>query len=201
MNKKILAAFDFDGTITEKDILVPFLKETFGIWKLILSVCKLLPTLLLFSCGFRNRQQVKEKFLSFYIQGMEPGAFYWRACQFSLFKLSQYVRPQALEKLKWHLKEGHQVCIVSANICALIEPYAKQIGVKRVIASELFVDSQGILTGNLKGNNCWGEEKVARLLEIYGKKEDFILYAYGDSRGDKELLQLAEYPYYRYFSN
>lgn len=200
MSKKILAAFDFDGTITECDILIPFLKDSFGNGKLFVSICKLIPTLLLFSIKIKSRQQVKERFLSYYLKNMEPTTFYWHASRFSLFKIAKLVKTSALERINWHLKEGHQVCIISANIHELIQPFAKQIGIHRVIASELFINHEGMLTGSLNGKNCWGEEKVARLKEIYGDKEGFILYAYGDSRGDKELLQLADYPYYRYFS-
>lgn len=199
MKEKILVAFDFDGTLTDRDILIPFLKEAFGPKKLLLSLLKLIPTLLLFCIGLRNRQQVKERFLSFFLKKMSPTSFNWLASQFSLFKVPQLIKPQALERLRWHQNQGHEVCIVSANLYPLINPYAKQIGVNKVISSELYINSQDKLTGELKGKNCWGEEKVKRLKEAFGNKEHYTLYAYGDSRGDKELLALAEYPYYRYF--
>jgi phosphoserine phosphatase len=68
-----------------------------------------------------------------------------------------------------------------------------------VLASELAIDSQNCITGKLQGKNCWGEEKVAQLNELFGSKDNYILYAYGNSRGDKELLELADYPFYRTF--
>ncbi|MGH9000745.1 MAG: haloacid dehalogenase-like hydrolase, partial [Acidimicrobiia bacterium] len=50
----------------------------------------------------------------------------------------------------------------------------------------------GRLTGALLGANCRGAEKVARLREWLGGEElEVDLWAYGDSRGDAELLALA----------
>jgi phosphoserine phosphatase len=45
--------------------------------------------------------------------------------------------------------------------------------------------------------NCFGPEKVARLTKLLGPKNQYTLYAYGDSRGDRELLELADFKYYR----
>ena len=39
MNKQIVAAFDFDGTITKRDTLLPFLRK-YGLTKLTKATCK-----------------------------------------------------------------------------------------------------------------------------------------------------------------
>ena len=39
MNKQIVAAFDFDGTITNRDTLLPFLRK-YGLSKLTKATCK-----------------------------------------------------------------------------------------------------------------------------------------------------------------
>ena len=39
MNKQIVAAFDFDGTITKRDTLLPFLRK-YGLSKLTKATCK-----------------------------------------------------------------------------------------------------------------------------------------------------------------
>ncbi|MCB1149091.1 MAG: HAD-IB family hydrolase, partial [Chlamydiia bacterium] len=58
-------------------------------------------------------------------------------------------------------------------------------------------DSKGVLTGKLLGANCRGPEKVRRILETFGPKESYLLYAYGDSAGDREMLALADHPFFR----
>jgi hypothetical protein len=50
------------------------------------------------------------------------------------------------------------------------------------------------LTGRLLGKNCYGPEKVQRLKTLLGSLEDYVIYTYGDSKGDRELLAIAQYP-------
>jgi phosphoserine phosphatase len=57
----------------------------------------------------------------------------------------------------------------------------------------------GILTGQLATKNCYGSEKVRRIREIYNIDECEHIYAYGDSRGDKELLDFADESFYQFF--
>jgi phosphoserine phosphatase len=42
-------------------------------------------------------------------------------------------------------------------------------------------------------------EKVNRLKELYPERETYHLMAYGDSRGDKELLDYADERNYKLF--
>ncbi len=42
-------------------------------------------------------------------------------------------------------------------------------------------------------------ERVRRLEAIIGELKQYCIYAYGDSQGDRELLQVADFPYYRPF--
>ena len=57
----------------------------------------------------------------------------------------------------------------------------------------LSVDDGGRCRGTLDAPNCRGPEKVNRLLARFGAKPD-VLYAYGDSSGDRDLLALADHP-------
>ncbi len=73
----------------------------------------------------------------------------------------------------------------------------EKAGFDDVIATRLESHEDGTVTGKLSGANCFGSEKVRRLEALLGAREGYSLYAYGDSRGDKELLSSADYPYYR----
>lgn len=200
MDKPIIAAFDFDGTITSKDVLLPFLVFFRGKKTVCLAILKIIPALILFILGRRSRQDVKESLLK-EILGQTPMTLVESmAEQFHEKQLPLLIRKEAQKRIAWHQKEGHQVVIVSANLSLLLHRYAKEHQAS-LISSELEIDGRGKITGQLQGLNCWGPEKVHRLIEKYGIKDHFILYAYGDSRGDQELLALADYPHYRYFSN
>ena len=55
----------------------------------------------------------------------------------------------------------------------------------------------GILTGKLSGKNCRGGEKASRVqnwCEGAGMSADDLVYAYGDSSGDVQLLELFSHP-------
>lgn len=55
---------------------------------------------------------------------------------------------------------------------------------------------EGKLTGRFSSPNCYGAQKVDRLLEVYPQGNISYLYAYGDSQGDKELLEFADEGFY-----
>lgn len=113
--------------------------------------------------------------------------------------LKTCLKPQALERLHWHKNEGHTTVLISANLSFYLVPWGQSQGFSHIIASELAVDNQQRVTGKLSGPNCYGQEKVVRLQKLLGPKSNYILYAYGDSPGDKELLELADFPFFRTF--
>ena len=47
--------------------------------------------------------------------------------------------------------------------------------------------------------NCFGVEKVNRIRQEYDLSQWDFIYAYGDSRGDQEMLDLADERYYKFF--
>ena len=58
----------------------------------------------------------------------------------------------------------------------------------------------GLLTGRFLTANCYGPEKVNRLRAILSApRERYFIIAYGDSRGDRELLSYADEGHYKPF--
>lgn len=57
----------------------------------------------------------------------------------------------------------------------------------------------GKLTGKIIGNNCRCGEKVKRLEGVYGDLTQYHMKAWGDSRGDYELLLASQTPHWRQF--
>ena len=68
-----------------------------------------------------------------------------------------------------------------------------------IVGTELeVVDNR--LTGRFKTHNCYGAEKVRRLEAVLSEpRSNYHIVAYGDSRGDKELLAYAYEGYYKPF--
>ena len=74
----------------------------------------------------------------------------------------------------------------------------KKNNIDRVIGTQIKIEN-GAIKGRFKTKNCYGKEKVNRFLSIFPEREQYHLYAYGDSKGDKELLTLADEKFYKCF--
>lgn len=197
--KQIVAAFDFDGTLTYRDTLIPFLFMTAGFCKVILTLLKNLPKMSGYFFGLSTRQQIKEALLKDTIGGISLEKIKEKGIYFSQKLLPAKLKPEGMKKLNWHLSQGHRCILVSANLDVYLNPWGKQERFQDVICSILQANDEGNVTGLLAGKNCRGMEKRRRLLDLLGDRNNFILYAYGDSAGDKELLEMADYPFYRTF--
>lgn len=195
--KPIVAAFDFDGTLIDRDSLLPFLFYSNGffktIWKLLISS----PQLIGFTLGLNSRQVAKESLLTNFFKGMTLDQLNQWSQEYATKQLSNYLRQGALERIKWHQNQGHRCILISASIENYLIPWGQSIGFSDVIASQIEVGPDGHVTGKLRGKNCWGPEKIRRLEQLIGPKEKYTLYAYGDSHGDRELLDMADYAFYR----
>lgn len=198
--QKTVAAFDFDGTITYKDILIPFFISTLGYKKTFFSVLKILPKLIKVFPKKYTRQLIKEAFLKEVINQIPVNTFEKWTLDYTEKKLKKQIKPSAFERYKWHKAQGHYCLIISANLDLLLAPWVKKVGFHALLASELEINKDHLLTGHLVGVNCWGDEKVKRLIKHLGPKKDYTLYAYGNSAGDKALLKLADYSFYKNFN-
>ena len=107
----------------------------------------------------------------------------------------QLLRPQGLQAIADAQAEGADVVIVSASIDNWVQPFCPQV---TVLGTQIEV-IDGRLTGRFLTNNCYGQEKVNRLLALYPDRSTYHLIAYGDSRGDQQLLAFADEAHYRPF--
>lgn len=195
--KLIVAAFDFDGTITYRDSFIPFLLYIAGSWRFSKGLCKVVPKYLAYKCGFMTNQQAKEEFIRVYLGGISKEELRRLGEEFADRALPGMIRPEMAEKIRWHNNEGHTTVLISASLDVYLEPWAKKMGFAAVLSSRVFWDKGNLVTGSLDGKNCFGAEKVVRLKKWLGARPVDFLYAYGDSRGDLELLALADEGYLR----
>lgn len=195
---KNLALFDFDGTITTKDTFLEFIKFTHGPLYFYAGFLLLSPFLVLMKLKLYPNWKAKEQVIGFFYKGKRITALEEKALEFTEQQINSLIRPKALTCLQNHLKNGDDVFIVSASASLWVKPFAQNVGVP-LLATEL-AQKEGKLTGKLKGNNCYGPEKVNRIKDAVKQLEHYQrIYAYGDSSGDKEMLALSDRPYMRYF--
>jgi phosphatidylglycerophosphatase C len=189
----IIAAFDFDGTISYRDTLLPFLVYTEGPLTSTYKLAQEIPSMLGFVLKLKSRQKTKEAILKRFFNGISLEKIKNLGKEFARGPLKNKIRPEALKRIKWHLEQGHRCILISASMDVYLKPWAESIGFHDVLSSQFKIDEKGNVSGELLGENCWGEEKVRRLEHLTGPRNNYVLYAYGDSLGDKQLLKFADY--------
>lgn len=193
----IFAFFDFDGTITTDDSLLKFTRFIRGDMQFLFGLVVLSPTLILYKLKLIPNYKAKQKMLSYFFKGYKETDFQQVANEYALNHIDKILRPKAMEKIKWHKKQGHKIVVVSASIDSWIRPWCEKNGLE-LLATQLEIKDK-IITGNLLTKNCYGIEKVNRIQETYDLSHFDYIYAYGDSLGDKEMLELSDEKFYKPF--
>lgn len=189
--KITIAAFDFDGTITKKDTLFDFIIFCKGKFRLLVGLIVLSPILIAYKLKIVKNSTAKQLLFSYYFKGDSIEAFNKKGKEY-IQRINRISYADSLERMNWHKQQGHTIVIVSASINNWIKPWSDTIKIDKVLSTEIELKNN-IITGKFSTNNCYGPEKVSRLLKEYPVRSEYILYAYGDSKGDNELLEIADY--------
>ena len=192
-----IAFFDFDGTITKQDTLIKFIRFFVGDMKFIVGILVLLPKFIAYKFNLVSNQYIKENITKYFFSNIDITEFKTKAEQFSLNNIDILIRKSALERIKWHQKNDHKVVVVSASIDYWLKPWCDKNDID-LIATQLEVKNNK-LTGRLNNKNCFGNEKVRRIMDKYKLSDYDYIYAYGDSRGDYEMLQISSEKSYKPF--
>ena len=188
-----VAAFDFDGTLTRADTLLPFLQRLCGTTAVVRALAIQSGSIRRGFTGGGHRDAFKAKVLARLLAGWPVEEVEEVVSVYAAAVLRGQLRPATLERLDWHRYEGHELIVVSASPEIYVLPIARELRFDAVLATRLEVHD-GVLTGRLTGSNVRGAEKVRRLREHLAG-DDVDLWAYGDSRGDRELLAAAQMPF------
>jgi HAD superfamily hydrolase (TIGR01490 family) len=192
---RTVAAFDFDGTISKRDTVMPFLARVVG-WRRVFAVALIdAPRLALMAIGRGDRDAAKERMLVKCLGGLRRDVVAREGNAYATEVFERKLRRPVVETLERHRRDGHEVVLVSASLDVYLDEIGRDLGVNAVLCTRLEVDDDGRITGRMLGGNCRGANKVTRLREYLGdESDDLTLYAYGNSSGDDELLALADHP-------
>ena len=191
---KKIYAFDFDGTLTTKDTLIEFIRYAKGSMALGLGFLRYAHLLVLMKLGLYPNYKAKQKVFAHFFKDTTLDDFN-ALCKAFATSSSHLLRPNAIEAIDQAIKEGSEVVIVSASIDNWVQPFFPQV---KVLGTQIEV-IDGKLTGRFLSKNCYGQEKVNRILSLYPDRQDYHITAYGDSRGDKEMLAFADESYFKPF--
>lgn len=196
----IVATFDFDGTLTHRDTLFPFLRFISGLPVFAVKSIRVVPVLCRLAVRNIDNQRAKETVLRRFISGRSRRELVELGIKFSEERISRMLRTEAINRLSWHQRQGHTCILVSASLDVYLEHWSRSLKFDALACSRLDYDDEGRATGALFGRNCHGAEKLRRLHELIDAAKITELYAYGDSSGDRELLAAADHAYFRKFS-
>ena len=108
------------------------------------------------------------------------------------------LRPQALDLVRGHQRQGDTVAIVTATNELVTRPIAAAFGVPELIADELERDAGGWITGEIAGVPSMREGKVVRVAQwLQARGLDWLdveTTFYSDSMNDLPLLEQVDHP-------
>jgi phosphatidylglycerophosphatase C len=190
-----LAAFDFDGTLTEGGSVFDFLSELSGRRTVLAASARLAPRLAHAALvGGPVADRTKERLFQQVLSGIAVERFEEVAATFARQHVARHLRAPVKRRLDWHLGRGDPVVIVSASPEAYVAVAGSILGASGSVGTRLAVDGDGLLTGGYDGANCRGAEKLRRLrqwIDEHGARPARV-WAYGNSRGDLRMLDAAD---------
>lgn len=194
-------AFDFDGTLTTKDTLLEFIRFAKGSGQMFRGFLLFSPLLLLMKLHLYPNWKAKQQVFSYFFKGMNIDDFN-ALCTHFAEQNKHLLRPAGIEKVRQAIEEEQAtVLIISASIDNWVRPFFDEIDKKIQVLGTQIETKGGCLTGRFTTQNCYGQEKVNRLTALYPHREAYELIAFGDSKGDKELLHFADKGFYKPFRN
>ena len=198
----VVAAFDFDGTLTRRDTLLPYLVQALGwphfLWALLQSA----PWLAAYALRLLPNHVAKQRLLSACFKGRDLHEVELWTARWCAKSLQPSLRDWSMAKLAQHRQARHHCVLVSASPDIYLKRVALKLGFDGLICTELEVKDHK-LTGAMRTPNCYGEQKAIRLREHLAREfgeaasHGLVIHAYGDSAGDYALLNMANQAWYR----
>lgn len=207
--KKIFV-FDFDGTLTHVDTLLAFIRFACGPMRMLLGFALYAPLLVLMKLKLYPNYKAKQKVFAHFFRGMTLTRFDALCTAFAQ-QGEHLLRPAARNFINTVRSEAYAMAIVSASIDNWVRPFAEMYLQSDnsqdnksalpiiVLGTKVEVDAAGCLTGRFATPNCYGPEKVRRIEAVWPHREQYDVSAFGDSRGDKEMLAYADQGYFKPF--
>ena len=171
--KERIYCFDFDGTLTTKDTLLEIIRYKAGTWRLLWGFLLYSPILVLMKLHLYPNWKAKQDFAK---------------------ERSNLLRPDMIALVGRAVEDKKKVFIVSASIDNWVRPFFATQGIGEVeVLGTKVEEKDGCLTGRFSTANCYGAEKVRRISKALSfDRSRYHITAYGDSRGDKEMLAFAD---------
>ena len=176
-------------------MFAPYLVQTATPLRLALGKVLLAPLVVGYKLGWLDPSLVRAIVIRFSLSGVSLAHLQACAVTFADRILPATIRPEVLERLRWHQARGDTVVVVSGGREVALAHWCAQHDVE-LIGSRLKVRN-GIATGRYLGAQCVREEKARRVRERFDLHHFDTIHAYGDTPEDEAMLDLAHRRWYR----
>jgi HAD superfamily hydrolase (TIGR01490 family) len=187
-----VAFFDFDGTLTTADTLMPFLKYVVGSPRYYMKLAVVSPVLMAYFAKMLRNDIAKQIVVRHYLAGYGIDKLFELGQRFSEEVIPTMLRPEGIERLRWHQQQQHECVLVSASFDLYLKAWSATEGFSRLICTSLEIDDHRVISGKLDGPNCHGEVKVLHIKKFLENKIYGVTYGYGDTISDLPMLEFLD---------
>lgn len=191
-----VAVFDLDGTLVGIDTYVAYL----------LGFLKLHPTrwgrtlplpgaVAMHLARWRDNTWLKVTFLKSILGGLSRCTLAEWSEMFAERLLTREIRGDGLRAIEQRRAAGDRLLLATASLDLYVAPLAERLGFDDVICTRVMWDEAERISGGLDGGNCYGAEKLTRVLHwLAATGIDGPMWVFTDHHSDLPLLRRADWP-------
>lgn len=193
-----MAVFDFDETLvrgkTMFEFLTYFYAQDFGPAVGTLRAHAEIDRLRALAES-RSRATVNREFYRLF-KGQPKAKIETTAAQwFQETNRPDFYHQEILDLYRRHQADGAQMVVLSGSASLFLAPFANHLGVDHLLAINLEVDADGILTGEIQGIQTIGDGKRDALEALLAQSDSPVeLFGYGDHQSDFPFLEICDHP-------
>jgi len=189
---KNLALFDFDGTLCKKDSFTGFIFYALSKRHIFKQGIKILPWIQAYYLNVYSAPAMRSRLFRAMFSNANALELQQMAREYATSLMSQLNRP-LLKQLKQHQALGDDVVLVSASVDVYLKHVCELLNIDLICTHTEQINN--IYTGQYTTPDCSSEQKRQRILERYHLADYAVIYAYGNSHEDQEMLALADHGY------
>ena len=189
---KNLALFDFDGTLCKKDSFTGFIFYALSKRHIVKQGIKILPWIQAYYLNAYPAHAMRSKLFRAMFSNANVLELEQIAQEYAANLISQ-LNPPLLKQLKQHQSLGDDVVLVSASVDVYLQHVCALLNIDLICTHTEQVNNT--YTGQYTTPDCSSEQKKLRILEKYSLDHYSVIYAYGNSMEDNEMLALADHAY------
>lgn len=187
---KNLALFDFDGTLCNKDSFTGFIFYALSKRHIMKQGIKILPWIQAYYLNIYPADAMRPKLFKAMFAEQSATEILELALEYS-HHLRNSLDAEIYKQLLKHKHNNDDVVIVSASVDIYLKDIAQLLEVD-LICTEAEIDNDQF-TGLYATPDCSNIQKKIRILEKYELSHYDLVYAYGNSKEDLDMLSLADY--------